>query len=47
VTLAPDETLQHVFPANGRVHNAENDTIQGKSTTASKVNITPFGTKDV
>ena len=47
ITLQPDETLQYPFPANGRVHNATNDTIQGKSTTASKVNITPFGTKDV
>jgi hypothetical protein len=46
-TVQPDETVWVSFPANGRVHNASNDTIQGKSTTASKVNITPFGTKDV
>ncbi len=46
-TLAPDETVWYEAPSDGRVHNATNDTIQGKSTTASKVNITPFGTKDV
>lgn len=46
VTLAPDETYFYEAPSDGRVHNATNDTIQGKTTTASKVNITPFGTKD-
>jgi len=47
ISLAADETFIYEAPNNGIVHDAANDTIQGRATTVSKVNITPHGVKDV
>jgi hypothetical protein len=46
IALAPNETLIYVPPGYGHILSDANDTIQGQSTTASKVTVSLFGDRD-
>ena len=46
ISLAANETLIYVPPGYGHILSDTNDTIQGESTTASKVTVTLFGDRD-